>query len=629
MLTSLQVIAQRPDAPEYALPGTFAVGTREYVIESDADADDGSGRDLPATIWYPAQVTEDAQAGTTYTSGALIRAEGDAISNAIPDLSGGPYPLVVFSHGSGGIRFQSLFLTEHLASHGFVVMAVDHVTNTLGDTLLNGDAFSDNIALNYAYRPLDVLRVIEYAETLTSDGELADLIDMERIAVSGHSFGGYTAVVAAGAQLNTQTLASYCAQLPADADDNVCFILDEAERIAEVIGLDEVPQGAWPAMSDPRIDAVVALAPWNGPIFDPQSLAENIPPTLFIVGSEDEITIPERDAYIMYRGAVNAIPKAQVTLENGGHYLFVDRCSDLAVQFGLFRSCSDQVWDMERAHDLTNHFATAFLLSVLYEDEQASAALEPEQVDFIGVDYEAVLHPVQELVPEVISERPHDTQAFTQGLLLHEGSFYESTGLYGQSSLREVDPQTGEVLRRIDLSEEFFAEGLALIGDRLLQLTWRENVAFEFNVDTFEFVTGYQYNGEGWGLCYDGEWLYMSNGSDMLTRRDPISFEPREEIPVTLRGEPVFMLNELECVGDAVYANVWQTDFIVQIDKATGNVVAQIDATGLLSPEEEANLDNGAVLNGIAYDEVNEVFLITGKLWPKVFEVRFVPAEEQ
>lgn len=265
---------------------------------------------------------------------------------------------------------------------------------------------------------------------------------------------------------------------------------------------------------------------------------------------------------------------------------------------------------------------------------------------------------VEQLVPEVIEVREHDPRAFTQGILIHDGLLYESTGQYGQSSLRQVDPETGEVLMYLPIPEQFFAEGLALAGDYLYQITWREQTAFRFNLSAFtegeplEFET-FQYEGEGWGLCYDGEVIWMSDGSDMLVQRDPETFEAVGEVQVTLddvplsqmtadgeliptpaseteptpmlaAGEHLDWLNELECVDDSIYANVWQTDIILRIDKATGEVTGWIDATGLLPEEDRPGAD---VLNGIVYVPESETFLLTGKYWPKLFEVRFVPAE--
>jgi glutaminyl-peptide cyclotransferase len=225
---------------------------------------------------------------------------------------------------------------------------------------------------------------------------------------------------------------------------------------------------------------------------------------------------------------------------------------------------------------------------------------------------------------QVLGSFPHDADAFTQGLVWDAGRLYESTGLEGRSSLREVAPETGEVLRQMDLAGDIFAEGLAMVDDRLVQITWKNGVAFDWQKDSFDKLGEFNYTGEGWGLCRDGERLIMSDGSDSLFFRDPVSFELVGQLPVTLDGSPVHNLNELECVGDDVYANVWLTDWIYRIDKHSGKVNAVIDAAGLLTPEEQGPAD---VLNGIAYKPETSTFLITGKLWPKLFEVRFVQSE--
>lgn len=222
------------------------------------------------------------------------------------------------------------------------------------------------------------------------------------------------------------------------------------------------------------------------------------------------------------------------------------------------------------------------------------------------------------IAPRVVVEHPHDSRAFTQGLVHHGGVFYESTGLRGSSTLRRVEPTTGVVTRSIDLDASEFGEGLARVDDRLIQLTWQEGVAHVYDLSTFEPQGSFAYQGEGWGLCYDGERLVMSDGSDQLFFRDPISFEVVGAMSVVDEGEPVFQLNELECVDGVVLANVWMTENIVVIDPDTGVVLQQIDASGLLTPEEAASAD---VLNGIARDETSGRYYLTGKLWPKLFEV--------
>lgn len=229
----------------------------------------------------------------------------------------------------------------------------------------------------------------------------------------------------------------------------------------------------------------------------------------------------------------------------------------------------------------------------------------------------------EKLKVQILSIRPHDPESYTQGLVWHDGVLYESGGQYGKSSVRQVDPTTGEVKHRVDVPKELFAEGLALVGDRLIQLTWQENRALVYDRATFNKVKEFRYEGEGWGLCYDGKRLVMSDGSDRLTFRDPETFAPLGQVKVTLEGRPVAAINELECVDGQVWANVWLTDDILRIDPATGKVTARVDASGLLTPDERATAE---VLNGIAWVPATQTFLITGKYWPKMFEVKFVPA---
>jgi len=223
---------------------------------------------------------------------------------------------------------------------------------------------------------------------------------------------------------------------------------------------------------------------------------------------------------------------------------------------------------------------------------------------------------------KIISVRPHDPEAFTQGLVFHDGSVYESTGLKSLSSLRQVDAHTGKVLRRYNLAQDQFGEGLARVSDRLIQLTWKNRIAFVYDLKTLARIGEFQYSGEGWGLCFDGEHLIMSDGSSSLTLRDPKTFKSVKETRVTLSGEPLRGLNELEYAEGSVYANVWTTDTIVQIDLESGHVTSVIHADGLLSNEERQTAD---VLNGICYDPQKRTFLLTGKCWPKMFEVVFVP----
>ena len=227
---------------------------------------------------------------------------------------------------------------------------------------------------------------------------------------------------------------------------------------------------------------------------------------------------------------------------------------------------------------------------------------------------------------EVLRELSHERDAYTQGLVWWNDVLFESTGREGESTLRRLDPRTGRVEQRIDIPAQYFGEGLSLVDRRLIMLTWRAQRAFSYDRDSFELLDTHRYQGEGWGLCHDGDRLIMSDGSDRLTFRDPITFAPIGEQRVRLRGQPLHELNELECVDGAVYANVWQTDFIVRIDPATGRVIDYIDAAGLLRGPDRLGAE---VLNGIAYDPGADTFYITGKWWPKMFEVRFVEEEGQ
>lgn len=224
---------------------------------------------------------------------------------------------------------------------------------------------------------------------------------------------------------------------------------------------------------------------------------------------------------------------------------------------------------------------------------------------------------------EVVAEYPHDPAAFTQGLVYEDGVLVEGTGLRGRSSLREVDLETGQVLQSIQLPEQYFGEGVAVLGDRIYQLTWQENTGFVYDRDTFELVGGFTYPMEGWGLTDDGKQLIMSDGTSTLYFLDPETLEIIGSVPVTDTGRPVIRLNELEYVEGEVFANVWQTDWIVRIDPQTGQVLGWIDLAGLLPAEDRQQPVD--VLNGIAYDDQMDRLFVTGKWWPKLFQIELVP----
>lgn len=220
---------------------------------------------------------------------------------------------------------------------------------------------------------------------------------------------------------------------------------------------------------------------------------------------------------------------------------------------------------------------------------------------------------------EIIHTWPHDPGAFTQGLLYHDGVLYESTGLKGESSLRKVELESGKVLKKIDIPAQYFAEGLALLNSNLYQLTWQSHKCFVYDLATFEQKREFNYPTEGWGLTTDGQSLILSDGSDVIRFLDPATFEVKRTIKVTARGEPIGMLNELEYIKGEIFANVWTSNFIVRIDPASGRVLGVIDLTGLLNIEDRPGTD---VLNGIAYDPAGGRLFVTGKRWPKLFEIR-------
>lgn len=224
---------------------------------------------------------------------------------------------------------------------------------------------------------------------------------------------------------------------------------------------------------------------------------------------------------------------------------------------------------------------------------------------------------------EIVQEYPHDRDAFTQGLLYRDGHLYESTGQYGRSSLRKVELDTGRVLQRRAIDAMYFAEGLAAVGSRLLQLTWKENVAFVYDLASFEPLRTFRYPGEGWGLTYDGRRLIMSDGTAQLRFLDAESFEEQGRVTVRDGRMMVQDLNELEYVAGQVYANVWGSDRIAVIDPDSGRVTAWVDLAGILRPALRRGTED--VLNGIAHVPDSDRLFVTGKYWPALFEIRVRP----
>ena len=222
---------------------------------------------------------------------------------------------------------------------------------------------------------------------------------------------------------------------------------------------------------------------------------------------------------------------------------------------------------------------------------------------------------------QVVRSYPHDPDAFTQGLQFVDGVLYEGTGLNGRSTIRKVELETGRVLQKRDVPAEYFGEGIVVWNKDLFEITWQSHVAFVYDRETFQPKKQFSYPGEGWGLTHDGTNLIMSDGTNELRVLDPTTFVEKRRIKVTAAGAPLRELNEVEYVKGEILANIWQTDMVARIAPETGRVTGYIDLRGLLTAPERARTD---VLNGIAYDAKQDRLFVTGKLWPKLFEIRLV-----
>ncbi len=227
------------------------------------------------------------------------------------------------------------------------------------------------------------------------------------------------------------------------------------------------------------------------------------------------------------------------------------------------------------------------------------------------------------LTYRVIASYPHDRQAFTEGLLIDQGVLYEGTGLNGRSDLRRVDLNTGQVQQSVPLDRKYFGEGITTWQDRIIQLTWQSHIGFVYDKATFKLLKTFDYPSEGWGLTHDDHSLIMSDGTPTIHFLDPVTLQETRRITVTDQGQPIVNLNELEYVHGEILANVWQTDRIVRISPEDGHVIGWIDLAGLLSSADRQQPVD--VLNGIAYDAKNDRLFVTGKLWPKLFEIELMP----
>jgi len=377
----------RPDAPKYAVHGPFGVGYKPVVIGTETD------RPLEVGLWYPAMIPAGVEEAVTYSVTLKYPAEGieqpapifgRALQDAEVDPAAAPYPLVIFSPGfaSNGPTYNTII--EHLTSHGFVVLAPEHQEQWDPEW---SEIWSASID-----RPQDVKQTLDYAEEINSpDGDMTGMIDMDNVAVAGHSYGGYTAMAMAGAQYDLDAFNARCAALaPDDPNNFLCLpvVPYEAEMAARA-GLDPMPEGLWPSLGDPRVKAILPIA-GDSYLFDKAGMAKVTVPMLALGGTEDTGTPYAWGSKPAYDYAGSA-QKALVTF-GGAEHMIASSCAGRPwiSQIIFYQwACFDPVWDKDRALDLINHFATAFLLAELKGDAEAAAALAPENVSFPGIEYQA------------------------------------------------------------------------------------------------------------------------------------------------------------------------------------------------------------------------------------------------
>jgi glutamine cyclotransferase len=237
--------------------------------------------------------------------------------------------------------------------------------------------------------------------------------------------------------------------------------------------------------------------------------------------------------------------------------------------------------------------------------------------------HQASPHRSQEYTFAIVAAYPHDTAAFTQGLAYRDGFLYEGTGREGQSSLRKVHLETGEIVQQVNLAPDLFGEGITLLNDKVIQLTWKSGIGFVYDLNSFRLLRRFSYSGEGWGLATNGRELFLSDGTPEIRVLDGETLQEKRRLKVHDGMTPVDQLNELEFVQGQIFANIWHSNRVARISPQSGEVVGWIDLTGLLNPTYR--LDPEAVLNGIAYDTVRKRLFVTGKLWPRVFEITLSP----
>lgn len=385
MRTQKGEAADRRDVPPFGVSGPHSVGKRDLVTEGE--------RPLPVIIWYPTTLDNNEGAaaspykvklGAPLGEVIIATTQGHAAHDAPYDFSAGPYPLVILSPGFAIGSVSYSWLAEHLASYGFVVIAPEH-QETLDP--------QNELWRAAIIRPQDILAVFAYVDEQTGPGGALDgLIDGEETAVIGHSYGGYTALAAAGAQIDTSSFEVHCNEAIRTEDPTawLCdMLLPHLAGMANLAGLDAVPEGLWPPAADPRVDAIVAMA-GDAYFFGPPGLAKIDVPVLAMGGTLDEDTPFLWGPQPTYEHTVSP-RKAQIALNDAEHMIFTNTCQSIRWYAKPLASefCDDSVWDRDQAHDLVKHFTTAFLLAELKHDSDAAVVLTPNAVEFPNVTYKA------------------------------------------------------------------------------------------------------------------------------------------------------------------------------------------------------------------------------------------------
>jgi len=379
-------ILSSTDAP-YSVPGPYAVGMQSLTT--------GGAESLAITLWYPVLAGEPSQETVTYPyqikvakplgTVSVATYAGQARPDAPANRSAGPYPGVILSPGFSIGAATYGWLAEHIASYGFVVIAPEHPESM--------DAELSGLWQSVPTRPQDILAVLAYVDAQTAaDGVFDGLIDAEQMAVVGHSYGGYTALAAAGARMDTESFTAHCANVYATEHPSAWLcdkLVPHLPEMAAGAGLDAVPDGLWPAWADPRVDAIVSLA-GDAYFFGQEGLAQIDIPVLAVGGTQDQDTPYLWGTQPTYE-YVSSPAKVRVGLEGAEHMIFTGPCEKIPFYLRLISNefCADPGWDRQYAHELVRHLATAFLLAELKGDVQAAAALAPAAVAFPSVDYTA------------------------------------------------------------------------------------------------------------------------------------------------------------------------------------------------------------------------------------------------